>query len=70
VPAGTLNVPVPLYGAVPPDAVTVTVEFPPPQMIGVALAAAVSCGGCVIVTVAVAVQLLASVTVMVCVPAG
>jgi len=29
VPAPTVNGPVPLYGAVPPDGVSVTVEFPP-----------------------------------------
>jgi hypothetical protein len=41
------------------------VELPPLQGIGVASAEATSCGGSVIVTVAVAVQLLASVTVKV-----
>lgn len=63
VPAPRVNVPVPEYGGVPPVAVTVTVELSPWQRIGVADAAAMSAGGCVIVTVAVAVQLFASVTV-------
>lgn len=65
-PAPRVNAPVPMYGGVPPVAVTVTVEFPPVQSIGVAAAAAVRAGGSVIVTLAVPVQLLASVTVKVC----
>ena len=34
-PAERVNVPVPLYGAVPPVALTVTVELPPLHRIGV-----------------------------------
>jgi len=64
-----VNVPVPVYGGVPPVAVTVTVEVPPLQAIAVALDAALNCGGCAIVTVVVPVQLFASVTVKVKVPA-
>ncbi len=64
-----LNVPVPVYGGVPPVAVTVTVEFPPLQEIGVAFAATVNCPGCVMVTDVVAVQLFASVMVKEYVPA-
>jgi hypothetical protein len=70
VPGVRVKVPVPEYGAVPPVAVTVTVELLPPQRIGVADAEAESSGGWVIVTVVLALQLFASVTVMVCVPAG
>jgi len=65
VPAVRLNVPVPVYGVVPPVAVTVTVELPPKQRIGVAFDEAISSGGSVTVTEAVPVQLLASVTVKV-----
>jgi hypothetical protein len=69
VPAGSINVPVPLYGAVPPDAVTVIVELPPLHKIAVAVAVAVIIEGSVIVTVVVAVHPLASVTMYVYVPA-
>ena len=65
VPAVLVNVPVPVYGGVPPEAVTVMVELPPLQRIGVALDAAAKSSGWVIVTVVVAVQLCASVTVKV-----
>ena len=47
----------------PPAAVTVTVELPPLHRIAVADELAVSCVGCVMVPVVVAVQPLASVTV-------
>lgn len=63
VPPLRVNVPVPEYGGVPPLAVTVTVELLFAQEIAVALAEAVSAGGCVMVTEVVAAQLLASVTV-------
>lgn len=69
VPAPRENVPFPEYGGVPPPAVTVTVELLLLQVIAVALADAVSAGGSEMVTEAVSVQLLASVTVKVCVPA-
>lgn len=69
VPPPRLNTPVPVYGAVPPDAVTVTVEVVPLQRIGVALDAALSAGGSVMVTDATAEQLFASVTIKVNVPA-
>ena len=65
-----LKVPVPLYGAGPPLAVTVTVDVVLLQVMGVALSAATSCGGCVMVMDVADVQPLASVTVNVCVPAG
>jgi hypothetical protein len=63
VPAGRVNVPVPEYGGVPPEAVTVIVELLLVQVSGVEFAEATSCDGSVIVTDSVAVQLLASVTV-------
>src|SRR5437764_652762 len=68
VPAGLLNVPVPVYGAVPPLALTVTVELPPLARMGVADEAAVSADGWVMSPVVVAVQPLASVTVKLYVP--
>ena len=37
-PADTVNVPVPVYGGIPPVALTVTVEVPPLHNIGVATA--------------------------------
>ena len=58
-----VNVPVPEYGAVPPEPVTVTVELPPLHKIVVADEAAVNIVGSVTVTEVVAVQPLASVTV-------
>jgi hypothetical protein len=70
VPAALLYVPVPLYGGVPPDAVTVTVDMLFAHVMGVAEAAALSCGGSVTVTLVVAVQPLASVIVNECVPAA
>jgi hypothetical protein len=60
-------VPVPVYGAVPPLAVTVTVDVPATQ--ADAEDDAVSTAGCVIDADTVAVQLFASVTVNVYVPA-
>jgi hypothetical protein len=48
---------------VPPDAVTVTVELPPWQRIALAVAAAVTAEGSLIVTEVVEVQLFASLTV-------
>ena len=69
-PAGSVNVPVPVYGDVPPAAVTVTVELPPLHKIAVAVAVAVNTDGSIIVTVVVAVHPLASVIVYVYVPAG
>src|SRR5204863_247324 len=63
VAAGTLNVPVPLYGAVPPVALTVTVDMPPWQKISVLEESGTNVGGCVMSPVVVAVQLLESVTV-------
>ena len=65
VPGPRVNVPVPEYAGVPPEAVTVTVEVPPLHAIGVAETVTVSAGGSVIVTVADALQLFASVTVKV-----
>jgi hypothetical protein len=70
VPVVLPNVPVPLYGGVPPEAVTVIVDISPPQVMGVAVEDAVSRGGSVMVIVVFAVQPLASVTVNVYVPAG
>src|SRR5204863_327951 len=62
-PGEELNVPVPLYGAVPPVALTVTVDMPPWQKISVLEESGTNVGGCVISPVVVAVQLLESVTV-------
>ena len=50
VPAVLLKVPVPVKGAVPPVADTVTVDDPPLHNIAVALEAATNCVGCVTVT--------------------
>ena len=58
-----MKVPVPVYGAVPPVAVTVTVVVPPLQDIEPALDEAVNCVGWLTLPVVVAVQPLASVTV-------
>ena len=52
-----------MYQAVPPLALTVTVELPPLHRIDVLDESAVTALGSVIVPVVVAVQLLASVTV-------
>ena len=70
VPALRTNVPVPVYGGVPPAAVTVTVDVLPLQRMGVALDEAVSAtAGSVIVIVVVPAHWFASVTVKVYVPA-
>jgi hypothetical protein len=58
-----VNDPVPLYGGVPPVALTVTVELPPLHRIAVLVELGTIALGSVIVKVVVAVQLLASVTV-------
>ena len=58
-----MKVPVPVYGAVPPVAVTVTVVVPPLQSIVPALDETVNCVGSLTLPVVVAVQPLASVTV-------
>jgi len=60
-----VNVPVPVYGAVPPVAVTVTVVVPFEQRIAgpVTDEAATKAVGCVILPVVTEVQPLASVTV-------
>ena len=50
VPAACVNVPVPVYGDVPPVALMVTVEDPPKQRIAVWLSAATSCVGWLTVT--------------------
>ena len=63
VPAAWLNVPSPLYGAVPPVALTVTVELPPLHRIAVLDEAATTASGSVIVPLVIEVQPLASVTV-------
>lgn len=65
VPAPRIKEPVPVYGGVPPLAATVTVDVFPLQRIGVALAVAMSDEEPIIVTVVVAEQLFASVTVKV-----
>ena len=69
VPAERVNVPVPVYGGVPPEAVTVTVDVPPLQSIGVATTEMVHSGGSVIVTEVVLLQPFASVTTKSCLPA-
>jgi hypothetical protein len=70
VPVDLLKTPVPVYGGVPPVAVTVTVAFPLVQVTEVALAAAANSGGCVMLNEALALQPFASVTVKVYVPAA
>jgi hypothetical protein len=62
-PALTVNVPVPKYGAVPPEAVTVTVVVPPLQDIVPALDEATNTAGSDTVPVVVELHPLASVTV-------
>ena len=69
VPAVTVNVPVPVYGPVPPVADTVTVDEPPLHKIAVDDELAVSTVGSVTVMLVVAVQPFASVTVYESVPA-
>ena len=63
VPALTVKLPVPVYGPVPPAAVTVTVAVPPLQEILVELELAVKTVGSVTVILVVAVHPFASVTV-------
>jgi hypothetical protein len=65
VPAVLEKVPVPEYGAVPPDALMVTIELPPLHAIFVWVCEATGGVGCVTVALVEAVQLLASVTVSV-----
>ena len=48
-PAACINVPVPVYGPVPPLALTVTVEFPPLQSIAVVDDVAIRAASLVIV---------------------
>ncbi len=62
-PAVSVKSPVPLYGAVPPVADTVTVEVPPLQSIAVDELVASRTVGSVMVTVIVATQPSASITV-------
>ena len=62
-PAVSVKSPVPLYGAVPPVAETVTVEVPPLQSIAVELLLASRTVGSLIVMVVVVEQPFASVTV-------
>ena len=62
-PAVSVKSPVPLYGAVPPVADTVTVEVPPLQSIAVELLLASRTVGSPIVMVVVVEQPFASVTV-------
>ena len=62
-PAVSVKSPVPLYGAVPPVADTVTVEVPPLQSIAVELLLASRTVGSLIVMVVVVEQPFASVTV-------
>ncbi len=62
-PAVSVKSPVPLYGAVPPVAETVTVEEPPLQSIAVEKLEASRTVGSLIVMVVVVEQPLASVTV-------
>ena len=58
-----MNVPVPLYGVVPPAAVTVTVDDPPLQAIAVADEEDTTAVGSVTVTEVVDEHPLASVTI-------
>ena len=62
-PAVSVKSPVPMYGAVPPVAETVTVEVPPLQSIAVELLLASRTVGSLIVMVVVVEQPFASVTV-------
>ena len=62
-PAGTVKLPVPVYGIVPPLALTLTVAFPPLHRMGVAVEAAINAEGWLMVIVVVTVHPLASVTV-------
>jgi hypothetical protein len=69
VPAVRVNVPTPVYGAVPPDAATVTVALPPLQATGVVTFALICIEGIEeIVTSVMSLQPLSSVTVKLCFP--
>ena len=63
VPALTVKLPVPVYGPVPPAAVTVTVDVPPLHEIAVDDELATNAVGSVTVMLVVVVPLFASVTV-------
>ena len=69
VPALTVKLPVPVYGPVPPAAVTVTVAVPPLQDILVEVEPAVKTVGSDTVMLVVEVHPFASVKVYKCVPA-
>ncbi len=61
-PAGRINVPIPIYGGVPPVPVTTTVASSPLQRMVVAVAVAARSGGSVSVAMTVSAQPFASVT--------
>ena len=63
-PATTVNIPLPVYGAVPPVAVTFMVAVPPLQEIGLVIEAVAASAesGCVIVIIPEATQPLTSFT--------
>ena len=65
VPADLLNVPVPVYGVVPPVAETVILPLAPKHKASVEMQLALTCAGCPTVQVVAAEQPLASVTVKV-----
>src|SRR5262249_20483960 len=67
-PADLVKEPVPVYGGVPPEALTVTVDVPPKHRIGVAMELAVNTGGWLTVIDWVAGQLFESLTVTLCEP--
>ena len=69
VPAGSVKVPVPVKGDVPPDAVTAIVELPPLHKIAVAVAFTVNKVGSVIIIESVSVHPFRSETVTIYVPA-
>src|SRR5258706_10909679 len=68
VPTDCVKIPVPVYGAVPPVALMVTLDVPPLHAIAVCVSVAVIAAGSVRVTLTVPVQPLASVTVYTTVP--
>jgi hypothetical protein len=71
IPAARVKEPVPVYGAIPPAAETVTVALPPLQLMGVVtLAEALSDAGWFTVTLALLLQPFASVMVKEYVPAA
>jgi hypothetical protein len=69
VPAETVYVPIPVYGVVPPVAVTVTTAVPPKQEILVADELAVNAEGSVMVVEVTVIHRFASYTVYACGPA-